>query len=329
MTWQQEISAIPASIKIPKAASPGAPARIAISGLPFANHQARPERKSHHENAKTSDVAVSAQGTIGGAGFIATGVYNIGADAPHWPLTHKLVEALRERSIAARATQLTVPNLNDPKLLGEGAEHYTAMCSGCHLAPGMEDTEIRAGLYPQPPNLAEHEHGESHDGLDPAAMAARQFWIIKHGIKLTAMPAWGKTHDDDAVWGLVAFLQKLPEMSAAEYAALSETTSAGGHEHGARQEGAQEMDGMKGMGSMDYDSQQKPAPPETSGHIDPPGAKPHHQGEAEEAQGTDENRGHAQQVSRSVACRAAVGEDVEFVSGANLGVDEDRLARRT
>ncbi len=85
------------------------------------------------------------------------------------------------------------------------------MCTGCHLAPGVGDNEMRQGLYPQPPNLSQPRD------RSPAQL----FWIIKHGLKMTGMPAWGVTHDDEAIWGLVAFLQQLPTMDAAAYAALT------------------------------------------------------------------------------------------------------------
>jgi hypothetical protein len=60
-------------------------------------------------------------------------------------------------------------------------------------------------------------------------VSARQFWIIKHGVKASGMPAWGATHDDDAIWAIVAFVQKLPSTSPEEYVRL--TTSEGAHEH--------------------------------------------------------------------------------------------------
>jgi mono/diheme cytochrome c family protein len=122
---------------------------------------------------------------IGVGIWIWSGTYNIGADSPHWAITSKLINVLRERSIDPRAAQVTVPNLDDPALVKLGAEHYQEMCTGCHLAPGLGDSELRDGLYPQPPNLTHF-----------APRPAEGFWIIKHGIKLTAMPAWGKTHDD-------------------------------------------------------------------------------------------------------------------------------------
>lgn len=156
----------------------------------------------------------------GSALFIYSGIFEPAADVPHWPVVHKALETLRERSIAARAKGITVPPLDDAKMISEGAEHYAAMCTGCHLAPGMADSEIRPGLYPQPPNLSEHAH----------ASPAEMFWTIKHGVKMSAMPAWGNSHDDAAIWGMVAFLQKLPHMTPEQYKQL---TSAGeAHEEG-------------------------------------------------------------------------------------------------
>ncbi|HTM80256.1 cytochrome c, partial [Asticcacaulis sp.] len=52
---------------------------------------------------------------------------------------------------------------------------------------------------------------------------AEQFWVIKHGIKLTAMPAWGLTHNDTLIWDMVAFLHKLPTLSPAQYAAAAKS----------------------------------------------------------------------------------------------------------
>jgi mono/diheme cytochrome c family protein len=50
--------------------------------------------------------------------------------------------------------------------------------------------------------------------------ADEQFWIIKHGIKMTAMPAWGATHSDAQIWNIVAFFQAMPGMTPEIYKAL-------------------------------------------------------------------------------------------------------------
>lgn len=162
-------------------------------------------------------------GAAGAAAFVYFGVFNAAADVPHWPIVHRLMEVTRQRSIAIRARDIQVPPLDDPKMIADGAEHYSAMCTGCHLAPGKTDSEIRPGLYPQPPNLSQRL----------IASPAEMFWAIKHGIKMSAMPAWGTTHDDQAIWGMVAFLQKLPDMTPQQYQALTGSSSEAeeGHHH--------------------------------------------------------------------------------------------------
>lgn len=161
--------------------------------------------------------------------LVYSGVFDVAADVPHSALVYAVMEMTRDRSIAVRAKGIHVPPLQDAKLIGEGAEHYDVMCVGCHLAPGMKRSELRDGLYPQPPNLTKHVH------TSPAEM----YWVIKHGIKMSAMPAWGKTHDDQSIWGLVAFLQKLPELTPDQYRGLVQA-SAESHELGTQ--GPQPMD---------------------------------------------------------------------------------------
>ena len=139
--------------------------------------------------------------------IVYSGGISVAADEPHSGAVYKFLETVRSRSIAAHAREIQVPDLNNPRLIAQGADHYASMCSGCHLAPGVASSELRDGLYPKPPNLTEHAH----------TSAAETFWIIKHGIKMTGMPAWGKTHGDEAIWGLVAFLQKLPRMTESQY----------------------------------------------------------------------------------------------------------------
>ena len=143
-----------------------------------------------------------------GAGiFIGSGVYNPGADSPHWKITYTLMQAARERSVEHHASAIALPtNLDDPDVILKGAGQYAAMCTSCHLAPGMQDTELRPGLYPKPPNL-------SKGSVDPR----EAFWVIKHGLKMSAMPAWGMSHDDPTIWSMVAFLKKLPSMTPAQY----------------------------------------------------------------------------------------------------------------
>ncbi len=159
-------------------------------------------------------------GALAAGLFIWFGIYNIGADDSHTRPVHAMLATLRERSIEARSRKLhPPPDLNDPERIRSGAGNYDSMCTGCHLAPGMAETELSKGLNPAPPNL-------SRKRVEPA----QAFWVIKHGIKASGMPAWGGSMQDEYIWGMVAFLQKLPRLDAAQYQAM--VAASGGHSHG-------------------------------------------------------------------------------------------------
>lgn len=174
---------------------------------------------------------------LGALGFLAVsaaiaismlqaGAIDMAADTPHSPVVHRLIEWARERSIARRDADIISPSdLSDADRIHRGADNYDAMCVNCHLSPGVEDSEIRKGLNPTPPNLA-----IVANATDPVSADARQYWIIKHGVKSSGMPAWSKTGmEDQAIWDLVAFVKILPSLSPEAYRRQIETSN--GHSH--------------------------------------------------------------------------------------------------
>ena len=171
---------------------------------------------------------------IGGVTFLYSGLYPMGADVPHNALTYWGLETLRERSIERVASKIEVPSdLNTSSRLLRGGADYNDMCASCHLTPSKNKSDFTLGLYPSPPNLSLNEnedgYGSHGDGL---YTQRRQFWIIKHGIKASGMPAWGPSHDDQRIWDMVAFLKRLPELSPAQYQILSARgDSSNGHKH--------------------------------------------------------------------------------------------------
>ncbi|WP_079436995.1 cytochrome c [Zoogloea sp. LCSB751] len=218
---------------------------------------------------------LTAAGVVAGAAVLYAGAINVAADEPHHPLTYRLLEFARERSIAVRASELKPPgDLADPERVRRGSGNYDAMCVGCHLSPGVEDSEIRKGLYPVPPRLADKPAAL----LDPQFAQARQFWIIKHGIKASGMPAWSKGGmEDEAIWDLVAFVQKLPGLTAADYRVL--VAASEGHSHGGldgHHDGHDEDD--HDHDDADHHEDERPVVPsgEKKGHTHPPGFKHRH-----------------------------------------------------
>lgn len=141
--------------------------------------------------------------------FAYSGVYNVAADEPHAPWVRTLLETARDRSIVQRREKVKVPvNLSSAERARQGAKMYGDACQACHIAPGVAPTPVHQGLNPKPPVLHELARNPPPDRL---------FWIVKHGIKMTGMPAWGETHGDDELWDVVAFVAKLPEMTPQQY----------------------------------------------------------------------------------------------------------------
>lgn len=172
----------------------------------------------------TSVLLIGALAILGGVAFIYSGVYPVGADDHHTAPVHWALETLRKRSIAAQSADIKVPPLDDPQMLLSGGADYNDMCAGCHLKPGKIRSDMSLGLYPVPPNLAAPAVATAvgnNNAEDRERAAARQFWVIKHGIKASGMPAWGMTHDDPRIWAMVAFLQRLPTLTPAQYQILT------------------------------------------------------------------------------------------------------------
>ena len=149
--------------------------------------------------------------------FVWSGVYNIAANEKHWDITSLLLEIVRQRSIEARIDDITAPPLVEQELIARGAINYAEMCAQCHLSPELGSSEIYEGLYPQPPIFYKRDNSKH----EPEEM----FWVIKNGIKLTGMPAWEKSHSDEQIWELVAFILAIEKMSPEDYINITKTGS--------------------------------------------------------------------------------------------------------
>ena len=140
-----------------------------------------------------------------------SGLINVSAIEPSSGLTKWVLSTTMDRSVDVRGEDLKAPDLDNEDMIREGGEHYVKMCQVCHGAPGVEDTELAKGLEPFAPHL--YKRKNSNPGED--------FWVTKNGIMMTSMPAWGRTHSDEKIWEIVAFLKKLPQMNADEYSKFS------------------------------------------------------------------------------------------------------------
>jgi mono/diheme cytochrome c family protein len=149
----------------------------------------------------------------GAATAVAMGVfgaYNVAATEPHWRTTVRILEIGMRRSVHARAGDIAVPPSDDASRL-RGASLYRTHCVDCHGAPGVAPRPFALGMVPLPANLT-----YTARAWPPKEM----FWVIKHGIKMTGMPAWSFRLSDDDIWAVVAFLSAMAAMTPADYAAF-------------------------------------------------------------------------------------------------------------
>jgi mono/diheme cytochrome c family protein len=132
------------------------------------------------------------------------GLYPIGADNPPGALER----ALASRAMDVYAGKHKPPVLNPTKLtpenLTEGAREYEEHCAFCHGGAKAKISPMRDRFSPPVPQLVNRI---PHD--DDAWL----FWVTKHGVRMTGMPAWDKVMSDEEIWAVVAFIKhsdKLP-----------------------------------------------------------------------------------------------------------------------
>ena len=156
-------------------------------------------------------VVVAAFG-LGGVLFVAAGLMPIAASAGHWPITRVFLKFTMRSAVRTQTLGMDVPPLDEPVLVLKGAGHYATGCLPCHGAPGQPRSLIVQQMVPEPPYLPP---------VIPELAPEELFWVVKHGIKYTAMPAWVAQQRDDEVWAMVAFLRRLPELNAAQFRQLA------------------------------------------------------------------------------------------------------------
>ncbi|WP_163269893.1 c-type cytochrome [Chelativorans alearense] len=145
--------------------------------------------------------------------FVAwLGFFNIGAASGHWRITELFLQLAMRSAVRTYAIGIEEPEAFDRGAILPAAGHFARGCATCHGAPGEPRPAMVKAMLPRPPRLERAVHAWDD---------AQLFRIVKRGIRFTGMPAWPTQMRDDEVWGMVAFLRRLPDLDPEEYRNLA------------------------------------------------------------------------------------------------------------
>jgi mono/diheme cytochrome c family protein len=151
--------------------------------------------------------------------FVRSGIYDVGASKRHSKFTEWITHDTMVHSVRKEARGIVPPATTSASQLAAGFCSYETHCVACHGAAAVPREAWVSGLEPQPPYLLD---------VTQRFTPSELFWIVRNGIKMTAMPAWQETMSERETWDVVAFLETMPKMNSADYLRLRGRVRCGG-----------------------------------------------------------------------------------------------------
>ncbi len=148
-----------------------------------------------------------------------------------------LARRMRNWAVPANARKMKNPFSDSAEAVASGRAHFADHCASCHGNDGRGKTEIGQNLYPKAPDMW---------GTDTQSLSDGEiFSIIKNGVRLTGMPAYGQdtSEDDPATWHLVSFIRHLPWITPKELEEMSQMNPVSPMELKEREEEARFLEG--------------------------------------------------------------------------------------
>lgn len=153
--------------------------------------------------------ALTVGGALVAAAVVYGGWYDVASTQQHFQPTHTLLETAMRQSVRLRARDIEAPALDSEELILRGAGCFRDKCVQCHGAPGVSQADIGKSMQPIPGPLVDaHRRWKARE----------LYWVTRHGIRMSGMPAWEFRLSEAELWSLVAFMQRLPQLNAQQYA---------------------------------------------------------------------------------------------------------------
>lgn len=154
-------------------------------------------------------LALALLAAAGAAAVVYGGLYNVSATQQHYQPVYSLLEAAMHNSVRLRARDIEPPPLDAPQLVQRGAACFRDKCVQCHGGPGVAQGDIGKSMQPLPGPLV-----DARQRWAPREL----YWVTRHGIRMSGMPAWEYRLDERDLWAVVAFMQVLPDLDAKQFA---------------------------------------------------------------------------------------------------------------
>ena len=140
-------------------------------------------------------------------GITKLGLLPINADTAPSSLEQRLLPTVVRAAVAREARSQPLADASTAEGIRAGEEIYKSMCAQCHGQLSGRPSVLGASFYPPAPQLP---------GRSSTYTGKEQFWIVKHGIRNTSMPAWGKLLSDRDIAQVVGFVETLRSSSVTE-----------------------------------------------------------------------------------------------------------------
>jgi mono/diheme cytochrome c family protein len=143
-------------------------------------------------------------------GYFVLGFADIPGDVkpPAWETA--IMQPAVRAAVKRRAAKLSSPGPATEESIIAGGKLYVMGCMGCHGEPGKPYAEDHAN-YPPVPQLP-------HVGTQYSEPEI--YSIIKHGIRMTAMSAYGPFYKEDQLWSLAAFIRRINTLTPTQIQAI-------------------------------------------------------------------------------------------------------------
>ena len=139
--------------------------------------------------------------------FATRGGLSMATKADPLPMERFLANKALEASIGKSSEDQSPLPADETNLLA-GSKVYQNNCAGCHGQLDQHGSALAKRFYPHPPQLLPPGKGVTDDPVGAT------HWVVKNGIRFSAMPSYDGKLTEDEIWQVSQFLRNADKLPA-------------------------------------------------------------------------------------------------------------------